>query len=195
MLVDDDQSMIREVVARYLEVDDVIVAEACNGAEAIEWLDSNTSDLIVLDVMLPEVDGLTILRRLRLTTAAAGVHLVDPGAVYAIASPAALTRIIRNPIDNGIRHAPPGTQVTVHISSEGAATVRVSDVGPGFPSDFRESAFEGFSCADVSRSRNTGTVGGLGLAIARGLVEAQGGEIWIEDCSPTSVAFRVPLPA
>ena len=60
--------MVREVVARYLELDGVLVAEASNGAEAIEWLDANTADLIVLDVMLPEVDGLTILRRLRLTS-------------------------------------------------------------------------------------------------------------------------------
>ena len=85
--------------------------------------------------------------------------------------------------------------MTVYISSEGAATVRVSDAGPGFPVDFRVSAFDRFTRADASRSRNTGTVGGLGLAIARGLVEAHGGEIWIEDSSPTSVAFRVPLPA
>ncbi len=68
VLVVDDEPMVREVVARYLELDGVLVAEASNGAEAIEWLDANTPDLIVLDVMLPEVDGLTILRRLRLTS-------------------------------------------------------------------------------------------------------------------------------
>ena len=68
VLVVDDEPMVREVVARYLELDGVLVAEASNGAEAIEWLDANTADLIVLDVMLPEVDGLTILRRLRLTS-------------------------------------------------------------------------------------------------------------------------------
>jgi DNA-binding response OmpR family regulator len=68
VLVVDDEPMVREVVARYLELDGVSVAAASNGAEAIEWLESNTPDLIVLDVMMPEVDGLTILRRLRLTS-------------------------------------------------------------------------------------------------------------------------------
>ncbi len=68
VLVVDDEPMVREVVARYLELDGVRVDEASNGAEAIAWLDSNTADLIVLDVMLPEVDGLSILRRLRLTS-------------------------------------------------------------------------------------------------------------------------------
>lgn len=60
--------MVREVVARYLELDGVQVDEASDGAEAIAWLDRNTADLIVLDVMLPEVDGLSILRRVRLTS-------------------------------------------------------------------------------------------------------------------------------
>jgi len=68
VLVVDDEPMVREVVARYLELDGVLVEEASNGAEAMEWLDRNTADLIVLDVMLPEVDGLSILRRLRLTS-------------------------------------------------------------------------------------------------------------------------------
>ena len=68
MLVVDDEPMVREVVARYLELDGVLVEEASNGAEALKWLDNNTADLIVLDVMLPEVDGLSILRRLRLTS-------------------------------------------------------------------------------------------------------------------------------
>ena len=68
VLVVDDEPMVREVVARYLELDGLIVTEVADGAEAIQWLDCNTADLIVLDVMLPEIDGLTILRRLRQTS-------------------------------------------------------------------------------------------------------------------------------
>lgn len=57
--------MVREVVARYLELDGVEVHEAADGGAAQRWLDQNTPDLVVLDVMLPEIDGLSILRRLR----------------------------------------------------------------------------------------------------------------------------------
>ena len=65
VLVVDDEPMVREVVARYLEIDGITVHEAADGAAAQLWLDNNTADLVVLDVMLPEVDGLSILRRLR----------------------------------------------------------------------------------------------------------------------------------
>ena len=181
------RSMLRDIEALGALIEDVAL---------LSQLDAKRLDLERLPINLVEIADAAI-DSLEPVATAAGVHLVlvDPGPVDVIASPVALTRIIRNLIDNGIRHAPPGTDVTVHISSEGAATVRVTDAGPGFPSDFRVFAFDRFTRADASRSRNTGTVGGLGLAIARLLVEAHGGEIWIEDSSPTSVAFRVPLPA
>ena len=61
----DDEPMVREVVARYIELDGHHVHEASDGDEALAWLELNRPDLVVLDVMLPGVDGLTILRRLR----------------------------------------------------------------------------------------------------------------------------------
>lgn len=68
VLVVDDEPMVREVVARYLEIDGVEVHEAADGPAAQEWLDNHVPDLVVLDVMLPEIDGLSILRRLRLSS-------------------------------------------------------------------------------------------------------------------------------
>lgn len=65
VLVVDDEPMVREVVARYLALDGVQVHEAADGDQAAEWLDHNVADLIVLDVMLPGIDGLSILRRVR----------------------------------------------------------------------------------------------------------------------------------
>ncbi len=65
VLIVDDEPMVREVVARYLELDGVEVHEAADGLQAQRWLDDNKPDLVVLDVMLPEIDGLSILRRLR----------------------------------------------------------------------------------------------------------------------------------
>jgi len=179
------RSMLRDIEALGVLIDDVAL---------LSQLDAKRLEFERLPINLVEIAEAAI-DSLEPIASAAGIHLVlvDPGVVYVNASPVALARIIRNLIDNGIRHAPRGTDVTVNISAEGAATVRVSDDGPGFPGEFRDSAFDRFTRADVSRARNTGSVGGLGLAIARGLVEAHGGEIWIEDSSPTSVAFRVPL--
>ena len=61
--------MVREVVARYLERDGVRVHEIDNGDDAMDWLATNQPDLVVLDVMLPGVDGLAILRHLRAASA------------------------------------------------------------------------------------------------------------------------------
>jgi signal transduction histidine kinase len=73
-------------------------------------------------------------------------------------------------------------------------TVHVHDLGPGFPDGFRATAFDRFSRSDPARTRATGGAG-LGLSIARGLVEAHGGEIWIDDVDGAQVSFRIPAPA
>jgi DNA-binding response OmpR family regulator len=65
ILVVDDEPMVREVVARYLERDGLRVHEAADGDQAAAWLASNRPALVVLDIMLPGVDGLALLRRLR----------------------------------------------------------------------------------------------------------------------------------
>ncbi len=65
VLVVDDEPMVREVVARYLLRDGHNVLQAADGDDAARVLSENRLDLVVLDIMLPGVDGLTLLRRLR----------------------------------------------------------------------------------------------------------------------------------
>jgi signal transduction histidine kinase len=117
------------------------------------------------------------------------------GGALALGNPTALGRVIRNLLDNAIRHSPPGSTVHVVVTCDGRPTVRVRDHGAGFPRAFTERAFERFSRADASRSRGSGGAG-LGLAIARGLVDAHGGDIWIDGDADAgaSVAFALPVP-
>ncbi len=65
ILLVDDESAIREVVRRYLELDGYAVTEAETGPQALSILLDKRPDLLVLDVMLPGVDGFAITRRLR----------------------------------------------------------------------------------------------------------------------------------
>jgi DNA-binding response OmpR family regulator len=65
VLVVDDEPMVREVVARYLQLDGFRVHEAADGTAASKWLAEHRPDLVVLDIMLPGTDGLSILRQLR----------------------------------------------------------------------------------------------------------------------------------
>jgi DNA-binding response OmpR family regulator len=65
VLVVDDEPMVREVVAQYLQRDGVGVHEVADGDEALRWLTANRPALVVLDVMLPGTDGLSILKAIR----------------------------------------------------------------------------------------------------------------------------------
>lgn len=125
-------------------------------------------------------------------TQGVSLRLSSTAGVPAEGSPTAIGRVIRNLIDNAIRHAPAGSEVEVQIAKGAAPTVRVIDAGPGFPAGFSAQAFELFARADPSRTRSTGGAG-LGLAIARGLVEAHGGRIWIERAPGGRVAFDLPV--
>ena len=121
----------------------------------------------------------------------AGVHLrldVD-GSLLVSSGPQPIGRVIRNLLDNAIRHAPAGTEVTVTVGTP--ATVRVADEGPGFPPAFTEAAFDEFARSDAARSRTTGGAG-LGLAIARALIEELGGQIWAEPGPGGVVTFTLP---
>jgi DNA-binding response OmpR family regulator len=65
ILVVDDEPSIREVVSIYLKRAGYKVIVAQDGQEALQALDAELPDLVVLDLMLPKVDGLEITRRLR----------------------------------------------------------------------------------------------------------------------------------
>ena len=117
--------------------------------------------------------------------------LRSPGGVPVDGNATAIGRIIRNLLDNAIRHAPAGSTVEVVVDAAAAPTISVPDEGPGFPAEFTAHAFDRFARADASRTKATGGAG-LGLAIAKGLVDAHGGRIWIEPASGGRVAFQLP---
>ncbi|MFT4744265.1 MAG: signal transduction histidine kinase [Nitriliruptoraceae bacterium] len=90
-----------------------------------------------------------------------------------------LGRVLRNLLDNAVRHTPDDSTVRVvldDVSRAGNVTVTVLDEGPGFPADRLEVLFSSFVRGTQARARDGGGAG-LGLAIARGLVEAHGGRI------------------
>jgi signal transduction histidine kinase len=178
------RSMERDVEALNALVDDLFL---------LVRMEEGRLDLHLAPLDLAEVadEALEVLA----PTAAArrvALRLETAGRVSATGDARALGRVVRNLLDNAVRHAPADSVVTVAVDGEGGRpTVRVLDDGPGFPEGFAEEAFDRFSRADPSRTRETGGAG-LGLAIARGLVEAHGGEVWIGPPPGGMVGFRLP---
>lgn len=105
-----------------------------------------------------------------------------------------LSQVLDNLLDNAIRHARPGTGITVEITESGAGVeCSVRDQGAGIPAEHLPFIFERFYRVDKSRQRTSGGTG-LGLAIARALIQAMGGRIWAESVEGegTSITFWLP---
>ncbi len=79
ILIVDDEPVVRELFRRVLETDYVIL-EAPNGPAALKLLRSRQVDLVLLDVLLPGMDGIEILSRLRVTHRDTPVILVSGAA-------------------------------------------------------------------------------------------------------------------
>lgn len=65
ILVCDDEALIREVIKEYLLLENYEVMEADNGLDAVEMALNNDIDLIVMDIMMPKMDGYQAVREIK----------------------------------------------------------------------------------------------------------------------------------
>src|SRR6266540_2706960 len=65
VLVVDDEPMVRDVLSRYLERSGFEVEAAADGERALAAFEARRPDLVLLDLMLPRVDGFEVFRRIR----------------------------------------------------------------------------------------------------------------------------------
>jgi heavy metal sensor kinase len=122
---------------------------------------------------------------------------VDAGArVEAVCDPDILRLGLMNLLHNAIKYTPNGgaIQVRAKATASGESSIEVQDTGPGIPVAHHERVFERFYRVDPGRARESGGAG-LGLAIARWAVAANGGRIELESEESRGSLFRIVLPA
>jgi two-component system OmpR family sensor kinase/two-component system sensor histidine kinase BaeS len=105
-----------------------------------------------------------------------------------------IAQVLFNLMSNALRHTPAGGTITISVEArDDRALVSVRDTGTGIPPEDLLHVFERFYRADRSRARSTGG-SGLGLTIAKQIVEAHGGQIWAQSWIGAGSTFAFSLP-
>lgn len=112
-------------------------------------------------------------------------------AVRVMGESLSLRRAVGNLVENAIKFA--GSAQVAVTTEPGLAVVTVSDPGPGLPADELETVFEPFHRGEKSRNRETGGAG-LGLAVARGVARAHGGDVVLSNRIKGGLQARLTLP-
>lgn len=164
-------------------VEDLLLLARLDSGRPLEYTSVDVSRLVVDVVSDARVAGPGHLWRLDL----------PPDPVLVPGDNARLHQVLANLLSNARTHTPPGTTVTVGLSTKGGyALLTVSDNGPGIPTNLLPEVFERFARGDSSRSRAAGSTG-LGLAIVAAVVQAHDGQVGVES-RPGWTRFVVRLP-
>lgn len=159
--------------------------DACAGISRRERVDLGETAAETLSFLRPLAEDRGIALRLQ------------GDSVPVEGDPDRLREALTNLVENAILYNRPGGEVEVALVRDGAAALlEIRDTGPGIPEADRPRLFERFHRVDRARSRGTGGAG-LGLSIAKAIIEAHGGTIGFraDPGRGTTFALRLPSPA
>ena len=147
----------------------------------------------------PLIEGVVSSWEQRRETGSVRIAFARPRreSTLVMGEPGRLARALDNIIDNAISFSPPGGLVeiaAIHVGDD--ILIRIDDEGPGVPAELREAIFNRFHSVRP-KTENFGRHSGLGLAIARAIVEGHDGEIDVadRDDAPSGARFTITLPA
>ena len=180
------------------------VMGAINGAKTLSRMTSNLLDIGRLEAgRMPvhkTVTDLSALARavvtsIRVLQPTRDIAVEAAGDVTCTCDPELIRRALENLIGNALKHTPVEGRIRVSVGNAGTmASLSVRDEGPGINAHQRANIFNAYS-AEGLLSASGQESSGLGLAFCKLAVEAHGGTIRVEDCSPRGIAFVVELPA
>lgn len=180
--VKESASQLLSVVNQILEL-----ARAEAGQLTLKMTDVPVGEL--LQGMKPTIDQLA---------AAAGITATIEvgGQLTVVADPLRFRHVLLNLIENAVKYTPRGGRVAVQArASDNGVQIAVSDTGVGIPADVLHRVFEPFYRVEGNEAQHGEASSGLGLALAKRLVIAQGGSIRCESTVGKGSTFTVDLPA
>ena len=118
-----------------------------------------------------------------------------PDTLHVFADPAGAQRVLSNLIHNAIKFTASGGSIALRARAvDEMIEIQTQDTGIGIPADALPRIFERFYKVDHSRAQGKTRSTGLGLAIAKHIVEAHGGKIWAESVEGKGSTFYFTLP-
>jgi histidine kinase len=122
---------------------------------------------------------------------------VAPDLPHILADEDRAVQVLTNLTGNALQYTPEGGRVAISAKrGSGEIQISVRDTGIGISPEHLSHVFDRFYRVDRSRSRQSGGGSGVGLTIARALVEAQGGRIWVESAGEgegSTFTFTLPI--
>ncbi len=122
---------------------------------------------------------------------------LSPDTPRVLADEDRLIQVLTNLLGNALHYTPDGGRVSIAATRhDGELLISVHDTGIGIPPEHLAHIFDRFYRVDKSRSRRAGGGSGIGLTIARALIEAQGGRIWVEspgEAQGSTFTFTLPI--
>ncbi|MCW5853997.1 MAG: HAMP domain-containing histidine kinase [Anaerolineae bacterium] len=105
-----------------------------------------------------------------------------------------MTQVLNNLVSNALRHTEHGQVTLAASAADHSVYLSVSDTGAGIQPDDLPFIFDRFYRADKARQRSDDTSSGLGLAIAKAIVEAHGGALGVTSTPGQGATFTITLP-
>jgi two-component system, sensor histidine kinase and response regulator len=122
------------------------------------------------------------------------IRMDTPPSLRLVCDRDRLAQVVSNLLTNAIKYAPEG-EIDVQVRREGDQVVlSVLDRGPGIPPDQVERIFQPDIRLGDTEALDSTEGHGFGLHIAKGIVEAHGGRIWVESAEGGGARFCVQMP-
>ncbi len=198
LLLAEDEKALSKALTTILERNNYSVDAVFDGQEALEYLEVDNYDCVILDIMMPKVDGITVLKEIRKKGSLIPVLMLTAKSEVddkVLGLDAGANDYLTILLDNALKYSEDGGQILVRLEKE-KKRIRLSvyNTTEFISREHLEHLFDRFYRTDSSRNSQTGGYG-LGLSIASATVEAHRGKITASTEDEKSLMITVTLPA